>query len=547
MCDRRTPDSLFAFAPTTSAAATLTQYFTQVNGNVTITTNNYYGAGEDSLYLDVQFNVVEPVFESTEFNEVMYKSFSGLPGKIGSVVFYLAKNKFAVSKSSDTKDVWWVYSTTEFRWMKETNAVEVFCKTEVAGFYEQAKVWFREHTTDAKLAKNREARLDHILKQLHSPKDRGHVMHEAATEFKTAIPDFESLLDANPALLGFTNGVYDLERREFRAAQPTDYMSMSCGYPFETQVNDRVRGDILRFFEDIQPELQDREYLLKFLGSTLHGTKKDELFHIFTGGTRNGKSVLADLVKVTLGEYFTSIKSTLLTGEQGSSSGPSPDLMALYHKRFVVASEPEKGRSINSGFMKGITGNDDIVARPLYGNVTVFKLSHAIVLLCNGIPKMDEQDAAVWARSVVIPFPMTFVENPQSTLEKKIDKSLKTRIKEWGPQLMLMLTEWYIRYEAEGLEKTETLVASTNEYAEDSNPALMWFHECTEPAEAGTNIHLSTAFQLFQEWHLWTQGTTYRGSVKSFGKELRNGNVSTDDVRSGPNNSVVKKGVKNRK
>ncbi|ORY51687.1 phage/plasmid primase [Rhizoclosmatium globosum] len=351
------------------------------------------------------------------------------------------------------------------------------------------------------------------------------------TEFKAAIPDFEALLDANPALLGFTNGVFDLEAKAFRAAVPTDYISMTCGYDFDSTADAFKRSEILGFFEDIQPDTSERDYLLKFLGSTLHGTKKDELFHIFTGGTRNGKSVLADLMKYTLGDYFTSIKSTLLTGEQGSSSSASPDLMALYRKRFVVASEPEKGKGINSGFMKGITGNDDIVARPLYGNVTTFKPSHSLVLLCNGIPKMDEQDAAVWARSVVVPFPMTFVENPQGPLEKMIDKTLKTRIKEWGPQLMLVFTEWY---------------GSTNEYVEDSNPALMWFNTCTT-ADPESKFHLSEAFPKFCEWHMQTQGIAYRGQVKTFGKELRQGGVQTELLRvsGNPNVGVRGRGIVN--
>ncbi|KAJ3280831.1 hypothetical protein HDU79_011324 [Rhizoclosmatium sp. JEL0117] len=128
VCNTRTPDLVFPLVSSTAPASTavLTQYFTQINGNVTITTNTYYGDNnEDTLFLDVQFNVVEPVFEFSELNEVMYKSFSGLPTDIGHVMFYLAKDKFAVSKSTDTKDVWWVWSN--HLWVKETNAVEMFC------------------------------------------------------------------------------------------------------------------------------------------------------------------------------------------------------------------------------------------------------------------------------------------------------------------------------------------------------------------------------------------------------------------------------------
>ncbi|KAJ3018116.1 UNVERIFIED_CONTAM: hypothetical protein HDU68_011310 [Siphonaria sp. JEL0065] len=131
------------------------------------------------------------------------------------------------------------------------------------------------------------------------------------------------------------HGVYDLTCGEFRPSTPTDYISMTCGYAFPDAIGPKIRNDILTFFSGIQRSIAEREYLQRFLGSSLHGEKQDELFHIFTGGTRNGKSVLADVMKYTLGDYYTSIKSTLLTGEQGSSSSASPDLMALPHKRFV--------------------------------------------------------------------------------------------------------------------------------------------------------------------------------------------------------------------
>ncbi|KAJ3001604.1 UNVERIFIED_CONTAM: hypothetical protein HDU68_006761 [Siphonaria sp. JEL0065] len=276
--------------------------------------------------LDVQFNQIELIFEhDPEVNIAMYKSFSG-------------------------------------------NA------TDIGGYYEYAKKWFQKNTPDAKLAKSRETRLDLIMKVLKSPLLRSGILLDAAAVFLSHDPNFEERLDANPGILGFANGVYDLSLGEFRVAEPHDYNTMTCGYAFLDTIDPQIRRDILKFFTEIQPNTEERN---------LHGQKENELFHIFTGETRNGKSVFADIIKYTLQDYYVSIKSTLLTGEQGSSSSASPDLMALYRKRFVIGSEPEKRKTINSAFMKGITGNDDIVARPLYGNVTTFKPSHAVVLLCN--------------------------------------------------------------------------------------------------------------------------------------------------------------------
>ncbi|KAI9325998.1 hypothetical protein BDR26DRAFT_941609 [Obelidium mucronatum] len=51
---------------------------------------------------------------------------------------------------------------------------------------------------------------------------------------------------------------------------------------------------------------------------------------------------------------------------------------------------------------------------------------------------------------------------------------------------------------------------TTIEYVEDSNPALMWFKECTVP-DVDAKFHLSEAFPRFLEWHNCSQGVTYRG------------------------------------
>ena len=43
---------------------------------------------------------------------------------------------------------------------------------------------------------------------------------------------FESRLDADPGLLGFDNGGWDLREGAFREATPDDMVSMSVGYAF---------------------------------------------------------------------------------------------------------------------------------------------------------------------------------------------------------------------------------------------------------------------------------------------------------------------------
>ncbi|KAI8842182.1 hypothetical protein BJ741DRAFT_660881 [Chytriomyces cf. hyalinus JEL632] len=334
-CSFRFPETEpdFLAIPAENRFSALNTFLVQVNNNTTnITVNNYNG---ENVQLDVQFNEIAPIFPDEELNLVMFRSFNGHAGDIAYVVYHLGKELFGVVSKKDATE-WWAWDSRVGRWNTGKHYLEFFCMRTMVGYYEGAQQYFRLHTPDPTLAKNREIRFEQIRKRLND-RELVHIFNSAAVHFKTHSPNFGDKLDSNPALIGFTNGVFDLDVREFRDANPADYMSMSCGYAFEQKVDPVIRAEIDKFFEDIQPGRDERRYLQKFLGSCIRGgAKTDELFHIFTGKTRNGKSVLADVMKYSLGDYYTTIKATMLTGQQGASSEASPDMMDLRNRRLAM-------------------------------------------------------------------------------------------------------------------------------------------------------------------------------------------------------------------
>lgn len=105
-------------------------------------------------------------------------------------------------------------------------------------------------------------------------------------------------LDMNKGLIGFTNGVFDINARNFRNGRPQDYISVSTGYEFDHEDDIEVQKDLMNFILSIT---NTPDELLKLLKGSLYGIN----FPVFlTGCGRNGKGTLMALMASTLGNYY---------------------------------------------------------------------------------------------------------------------------------------------------------------------------------------------------------------------------------------------------
>jgi putative DNA primase/helicase len=279
--------------------------------------------------------------------------------------------------------------------------------------------------------------------------------------------EFYKKMDTDPYLLGLTNGVYDLKKNEFREGKMTDYISMTTGYKFINNHTDKI-NEIKQFFKDIQPDKEQREFLLTFLGSCLIGIQKDEIYTIFTGIKRNGKTTCMELLNLVLGDdYFGAIDTSFLTKARPESNAAQPELIELQKKRVVVTSENEAGDKLNTGHVKKITGGDPLKARQLYSECIIkFKPQFKLISLFNDIPDVDKLDLAFWSRCKVLHFPITFVDNPKEENEKLIDNELKNKLDGWKQDFLLMLIEYCQKYLNEGLKFPKGVEEQTNKYKE---------------------------------------------------------------------------------
>jgi phage/plasmid-associated DNA primase len=154
---------------------------------------------------------------------------------------------------------------------------------------------------------------------------------------------FENRLDSDVYLLGFENGIYDLSRGEFREGHPDDYVSFSTGNNYVPyNENTEAARDIKRFWSQVHPDPEMREYVLKTIASCLCGHVREERFNIWTG---SGCHALG--TRIVMRDGSTKAVEDIAIGEQlmGDDSTPRTVQQLFRGHADMWRVKPTKGES----------------------------------------------------------------------------------------------------------------------------------------------------------------------------------------------------------
>ena len=146
-----------------------------------------------------------------------------------------------------------------------------------------------------KLAKEYLAKIDKI---------NGHIKSESATQnllkaAKRMLFDVrvEEVMDTDPYLIGFEDGIYDVKEHSFRAGRPEDMVSMSVGYNYPDAVDPDVEAEVLDFITKIYPVEEERNLFQRYAGYCLLG-KHNEKVLLLLSDKRAGYNAKSSVVKL---------------------------------------------------------------------------------------------------------------------------------------------------------------------------------------------------------------------------------------------------------
>lgn len=326
--------------------------------------------------------------------------------------------------------------------------------------------------------------------------------------------------DQNPWLLGCKNGVVDLQSGTLRPGRPDDYIKTVCpvkwDYKAECPTWDKF---ILEIFE----ENQDLVYFVQRLfGYAITGLREEHIYPICWGPHgRNGKGTIFETLKLLLGDMaYKASTQTIMQGLQ--NPGPNSGLMKFLGTRVSWTSEANKRDTLDTAVIKALSGGDTITARnPFDRRETEFTPSHTLFTLTNNLPKVDADDDAFWSRVILIPFNLSFQDepDPKKPWERLKNKKLGEELSRELPGILKWLVQGTLAWQKYGLCVPNELKAAKTKYRDNEDVIHHFLCErcvvdLSEEAKTKVSMRIKPSL-LYDEYQVWCKGSGF----KSFNKK----------------------------
>jgi P4 family phage/plasmid primase-like protien len=419
---------------------------------------------EKILETTIDFYIEETLETGTEFD-------------IAQVVFQKYKDRY-VCVSYEKKGVWYVFKS--HRWEPDRGlSLRLAISKDIHNLYsirrtnlENEYHHYEQGDDRADYIKKKMKFLSDIMLKLKRTNDKNNIMREAMELFYDK--EFIKNMDTNKHLLCFNNGVIDFKTKEFRDGYPQDYITKCTRInyiPFNTINNDtypNVVEQIHDFMNKLFPIKELNKYMWNHLASCLIGTNKNQTFNVYHGSGSNGKSILADLMTFTLGDYKGTVPITLVTEKRNAIGGTSSEIIQLKGIRYAVMQEPSKGVKLNEGIMKELTGGDPIQGRALYCESETFEPQFNLVVCTNNLFDIESNDDGTWRRIRKCDFVSKFIDEDEPHTDETPyiypkDKTLKEKLSVFAPVFASMLVN--IAFETEGnVPDCEYVLNASNKY-----------------------------------------------------------------------------------
>lgn len=315
---------------------------------------------------------------------------------------------------------------------------------------------------------------------------KGHSNTLRALKEITAISITE--FDKVDNLLCLNNGVINLLTGEFSDHDSRYLFTLKMNVTYDAKAKcpkyDRFMNEIM------QGNIELRNYVERIIGLSMLGKARENIFPIFYGLGKNGKSTLVDVMHKAFGDYSHILMGDRLMGNNMSSN--EYFLADLKSKRIAVMSESKATKTLDASLVKYATGGDMINARQIYQKSFTFAPQFTLILMTNALPIIRDRSEGMWRRVKLIPFKFKVSSEKRiNDLKEQLFKEIPGIFNSWFAQLQFYLKN--------GIQEPDIVGVTTEEYKDDQDIIKNFINEnCVVNENAKFNLR--QIYSAFREY-----------------------------------------------
>ena len=305
-----------------------------------------------------------------------------------------------------------------------------------------------------------------------------------------ALPDIRTYskhLNQDIYLFNCNNGTVNLKTGLLQEHNPSDMITELAPVDYDRDAECPLWMDCLDTWMGGNQEVIN--FLQKLMGMCLTGDNSSRVFPVFYGEGMNGKSKFLDTISEIMGSYADEAPENFLIETKNEKKN---GIAELKDKRLVIASETEKNVKLSSKLVKSITGDTRIKGRLLYQQSITFNITYKCILVTNHLPKVVD-DKAIWDRIHKVGWNVRIPSG-------KRDHYLLEKLRKEHAGILQWLIKGCLQWlKEEKLVAPQSIIDSTNQYKEQSNPLKDFFEECCE-IYLDAKIRISDLHNAYSEW-----------------------------------------------
>jgi len=359
--------------------------------------------------------------------------------------------------------------------------------------------------------------------------------------------DLLKLLNSKRHLFAFNNGVYDLETSSFRKIEPSDFISLTCGYDIPAKNLEKMK-EAKGYFAEMFESEEDLLSALRCMACCLFGKNIYNKIFEFVGTGGNGKGCFFDCMRKIFGNYWGDIPMEYWfdTTKRDASRADIIAFNALY-KRVLYSTEtevpnPEDKNNPKPSMAKfnSWSGGDVITCRDNFGKskeVLQYEAYGCIIQNLNFLlefPMKSKDTNALQRRVVIANFPYEFVDHPKNPQQKQANPFLKQKLQDDLEiryavlHLLLDIYETDIKGQ-KTLKLCNSTLDATSKFLTEEVDSIQEFmtstYEKTDNKEDKINkFEVYTQFKESDNYNGKIKATEFYNTIKKLGFDVRGSN-----------------------